>query len=140
MRLRNRIVNPIVSGLLRSPLHGLLSSSLLVLSYTGRRSGRRHSLPVMYVRTGDRLLVFAAHPERKRWWHNLRDGAPVEVRLKRRELPAWGRVASSRKEIERGLALYLERFPRAAEALDGAAAEPILVVLELPREEASSRS
>jgi hypothetical protein len=46
--MMNRLVNPIVRMILRSPVHRLLSGSLAVMTYTGRKSGRRHSLPVMY--------------------------------------------------------------------------------------------
>jgi len=47
---------------------------LLVLTTTGAKSGRRHTTPTMYLRDGDRLLVFASkggaptHPD---WYHNL---------------------------------------------------------------------
>jgi hypothetical protein len=38
----NRAVNPLVGWLLRSWLHWLASRRLALISYTGRRSGRRH--------------------------------------------------------------------------------------------------
>jgi hypothetical protein len=34
--VRNRLVNPLVRRLLRSPLHPLLSGSLVILSYSVR--------------------------------------------------------------------------------------------------------
>ena len=39
-----RVANPLLRFLLSSPLHGPLSSKLLVLTYTGRRSGQRQGL------------------------------------------------------------------------------------------------
>jgi hypothetical protein len=77
----NRVVNPLVRGLLRSPAHGLLSGRLALLSVTGRRSGRTFTFPVGYHRDGDRVTIRVASPERKRWWRNLVDAAPVEVLL-----------------------------------------------------------
>jgi hypothetical protein len=77
----NRVVNPVVRGVLRSPAHGLLSGRLALLTVTGRRSGRTFTFPVGYHRDGDRVLVSVAAPERKRWWRNLRDPAPVELWL-----------------------------------------------------------
>lgn len=47
---------------------------LLLLTTTGARSGARRTSPVMYLRDGDRLLIFGsnaggpAHPD---WFHNL---------------------------------------------------------------------
>jgi hypothetical protein len=77
----NRVVNPVVRGVLRSPAHGLLSGRLALLTVTGRRSGRTFTFPVGYHRDGDRVIVSVASPERKRWWRNLRDAAPVEIWL-----------------------------------------------------------
>jgi hypothetical protein len=77
----NRVVNPLVRGLLRSPAHGMLSGRLALLTVTGRRSGRTFTFPVGYRRDGDRVTIGVASPERKRWWRNLRDAAPVEIWL-----------------------------------------------------------
>jgi hypothetical protein len=71
MRFRNRLVNPVVRLLLRSPLHRLLSGSLVILSYQGRKSGRWYSLPCMYARDSQALYIVPAQPDRKLWWRNL---------------------------------------------------------------------
>ena len=52
-----RIANPTVGAILRSPLHGVMSGSLLLLTFTGRRSGRRITTPVGYQREGDTLRL-----------------------------------------------------------------------------------
>lgn len=78
--LLNRIANPFVSLILRSPLHGMLSRSLLLMTVTGRRSGRPLTFPVQYVRRGDDLLVVSR--ANRRWWRNLEGGAPVTVLLR----------------------------------------------------------
>ena len=44
----NRTVNHVVKGILRSPAHGLLSDRLLVMTVTGRRTGKKRSFPVAY--------------------------------------------------------------------------------------------
>jgi hypothetical protein len=77
----NRVVNPVMRGVLRSPAHGLLSSRLALLTVTGRRSGRTFTFPVGYRKDGDRVTIGVASPERKRWWRNLVDAAPVEIWL-----------------------------------------------------------
>ena len=75
----NRFVNPIVRAVLRSPAHAVLSSHLMLITVTGRRSGRAFTIPVGYERHGDRLVVSLQWPERKRWWRNLEGGAAVAV-------------------------------------------------------------
>jgi len=63
--------NPVVRAVLRSPAHRLLSGRLLLLTYTGRRTGEQHTIPVRYVRDGGALVVTVAWPERKVWWRGL---------------------------------------------------------------------
>ena len=87
--VHNRTVNPLVRGLLRSPAHALLSRRLLLITVTGRRSGRRFTIPVGYRETDDGLEIVVGWPERKRWWRNLRGGAPVAVRLRGEEHRGW---------------------------------------------------
>lgn len=47
---------------------------LLLLTTTGARSGQPRTMPVTYLRDGDRLVVFAANGGRTNhpgWYHNL---------------------------------------------------------------------
>lgn len=74
-----RVANVFLRLLLRSPLHGVLSHNLLLLSYTGRRSGKRYTFPITYSRLGDVVSVFTY----RAWERNLRGGAPVVVEIKR---------------------------------------------------------
>ena len=41
-----RLLNPLLAALLRSPLHRLASKNLMLLTVTGRKSGRTYTLPV----------------------------------------------------------------------------------------------
>ena len=78
----NRVVNPVVRAVLRSPAHRLLSGHLALLTVTGRRTGRAFTFPVGYHREDDeRVTIGVDWPERKRWWRNLSDAAPVEIWL-----------------------------------------------------------
>jgi hypothetical protein len=99
-------VNPFVCALLRSPLHRLVSGRLLLLTYTGRKSGRAHTIPLGYTRLGDDLLVFTHHA----WWRNLRGGAPVTLRLD-------GRLAAGRAEVVDDPAAVLAEVERLVAAL-----------------------
>ena len=73
-----RLLNPFMATLLRSRLHRLLSRQIMLLSFTGRISGQRYTVPVGYVETDDALLTRTE----ARWWRNLRGGASVTVRLR----------------------------------------------------------
>jgi hypothetical protein len=80
----NRTGNPVLKALLRSPLHGVASSRLALITVTGRRSGRRFTFPVGYSQRDDRVTIGVGWPERKVWWRNLRQPAPVEMRIRGR--------------------------------------------------------
>lgn len=70
-----RAVNPIARLLLRSPLHGLLDPTVLLLHVTGRKTGRRYDIPVGYTAIENRLILVTT----ARWRVNLRGGGDVEV-------------------------------------------------------------
>jgi hypothetical protein len=78
----NRSGNRAVALMLRSPLHPLLSGRLALITVTGRRTGRKHTLPVAYEQDSERVAIPVLWPERKLWWRNLRDGAAVRLRLR----------------------------------------------------------
>jgi hypothetical protein len=70
-----RVVNPALSLLLRTPLAGPARHQLMVVNFTGHKSGRHYSIPlsahlidnVLYAMTG------------AQWKYNFRDGATAQV-------------------------------------------------------------
>jgi hypothetical protein len=69
--------NPVMRRLLDSPVHWPLSRWFAVLAWSGRRSGRRYSTPISYVREGDVAFVTTGD----RWSRNLSGGASVAIRI-----------------------------------------------------------
>jgi hypothetical protein len=53
-----RVVNPAIVWILRSPLHRLLSAGVLVLQFSGRRTGRMYRTPLSYVEIDGAPLCF----------------------------------------------------------------------------------
>jgi hypothetical protein len=89
----NRSGNRLVAALLRSPLHPSISGRLALITVTGRRSGHAHTLPVSYRQQGDGVEIPVMWPERKLWWRNLEDGAPVQMLIRGSERRGQGRVS-----------------------------------------------
>ena len=82
----NRAINPLVGWLIRSPLHWLASRRIALITYTGRRSGRRFTIPVGYEIAGLQVTITVGSPERKVWWRSLTGtGAPVELVIRGRQ-------------------------------------------------------
>jgi hypothetical protein len=73
-----KLLNPIMKAILRSPLHGILSRQIMIITFTGRRSGKKFSTPVSYRQDGD-IVLCATHST---WWRNIGDGAPVTLCIK----------------------------------------------------------
>ena len=99
-------VNPFVVALLRSPLHGLLDKQVILLTFTGRKTGRAYTIPVEYSGEGDVLTIWSGH----RWRANLRGGAPVEVRLQGRQRTAWADVIDDPDALLAEVDRYVTRY------------------------------
>lgn len=78
--------NPVARFVLQTPLHPLMSCRVMLLSFTGRNTGRMYTTPVSYVRVGNSLLV----PGGGAWWRNLETGLPARVHLR----GIWGAVTA----------------------------------------------
>jgi deazaflavin-dependent oxidoreductase (nitroreductase family) len=79
MRRVNR-VNKVARQILRSPLHRVLSKRLMLISVTGRKTGKIYTTPVAYAQDGDHLLIAAGG----RWRENLSARPQVTVVLRGR--------------------------------------------------------
>ncbi|WP_377449359.1 nitroreductase/quinone reductase family protein [Rhodococcoides fascians] len=55
-------------------LDRVLGRSMGILTYTGRKSGKRITLPLAISRKGEHLKVRVAMPDKKNWWRNFVDG------------------------------------------------------------------
>jgi nitroimidazol reductase NimA-like FMN-containing flavoprotein (pyridoxamine 5'-phosphate oxidase superfamily) len=104
-------VNAIVRAILRSPLHKIMSHNIMLLSFTGRKSGKRYAIPVSYVREDDTFICFTD----SRWWKNLRGGTPVTLLVKGQELEAIATpLADDKEAIANHLRTFLQKLPRDA--------------------------
>ncbi|MBP3083573.1 nitroreductase/quinone reductase family protein [Mycolicibacterium fortuitum] len=82
LRLLVRAVTPLVKAVLRSPAHRCLSGTMMILTVTGRRTGRSYQIPISYVADG--AVVTCITGIENTWWKNLRGGAEVTVLLQRK--------------------------------------------------------
>jgi len=112
-----RRMQPLIAALLASPLHGLLSGDVLLMTWTGRKSGRRYTLPLSYVEQGGQLYL-CTRPEGSQWWRNLKGGADVELTLRGRRVAAVATIleADSPEALD-GLRAFVSRNPRTGEML-----------------------
>jgi deazaflavin-dependent oxidoreductase (nitroreductase family) len=120
-----RLDNVVVSAILSSPVHALLSRAVILLRYQGRRSRRLYTIPVQYATVDGDLLLFAMGAQKKQWWRNLRDQPDVEVLLRGVWRPATSRLVHGDETLARR---YAQRF-RSARRLIQREEQPVFVVL-----------
>jgi hypothetical protein len=116
------IGNAIVTMVLRSPLHRMLSGSTDVIRYTGRRTGRVFTTPTQYASSGDDIVIMVARAASKQWWRNFTDERDLDVLVRRTWRPMRARAVIGAHEPETVRPLldaYLARFPRMAKFLSG---------------------
>src|SRR5262249_35272909 len=72
------ILNVFMRPVLRLPFATPLAKRLMLISFTGRKTGKEYQQPVSYVQQGDTLLT----PGGGKWKLNLREDQPVRIRLR----------------------------------------------------------
>jgi F420H(2)-dependent quinone reductase len=81
----------------------LVGNDMLLLTTHGRRTGEAHTVPLLYLREGERLLVIASYGGRDRhpqWYLNLLADPSVSARIGRRNVALTARTASpSEREV-----------------------------------------
>jgi hypothetical protein len=88
-----RLVNPVVRTIARSPA-ARWTGELLVLEFTGRRTGRQLSVPVLGRRHGDALYALTDGT----WALNFSGGAPVRVTSRGRRRASTGVLVTDQAE------------------------------------------
>ncbi|MGO8946521.1 MAG: hypothetical protein ACLQUY_02420 [Ktedonobacterales bacterium] len=105
------VMNPVMKGILRSPLHGLMSGSLMLLTYRGHKTGKHYTIPIGYFRWApDEVMAFSS----ARWRTNLRGHAPVTLLLNGQQLQAVPSVIEERDAVIDTLEEFLRRLGPAA--------------------------
>lgn len=111
LRLLVRAVTPLVKAVLRSPAHRCLSGSMMILTVTGRRTGRSYDIPVSYVADG--AVVVCLTGIDNAWWKNLRGGADVTVLLQRQRFRGHAEASTGVANTP-AIESFLEARPRDA--------------------------
>ena len=105
------VLNRIMKLLLRSPLHGVMSGSVMTIYFIGRRSAHARSTPVRYLRESDDR-VFCLTSRQTAWWHNFPSPTPVQLQLAGRRVAATAHATPNDPvRIEAALRQMLDRFP-----------------------------
>ncbi|MEW6404393.1 MAG: nitroreductase/quinone reductase family protein [Chloroflexota bacterium] len=107
--------NGFISTLLRSPLHGLLSKGMMLVTVHGRKTGKDYTTPVGYFSEGDALWVMTSRD--RTWWRNLKSGADVGLLLRGKQVQGFAELVLDENTVASRVTAYLRHEPRAARPL-----------------------
>lgn len=99
-------------ALLRRNWMGGMGNLVMVITTTGRRSGRQIATPIAYVRDGETVLAITHGPARSNWYANLRAHPEALLEIRGEAMP----VRAEFIEDEPGRQAAVAAFRRAAPA------------------------
>ena len=91
------MLNVFMRPALRLPFPTPLTKRIMLVSFTGRKTGKAYQQPLSYVQQGDTLLT----PGGGKWKLNLREDQPVRIRLLGHDVFARPEFVKDPDEIER---------------------------------------
>jgi deazaflavin-dependent oxidoreductase (nitroreductase family) len=106
--------NAIMKLLIGSPLHFFVSSNMMLITFTGRKSGKVYTTPVNYFVAEDEIGPYYATTSlaERKWWRNLRGGAPVTLRVKGRNLQAQAKAFENQEQVAQGIVEFIQANPK----------------------------
>lgn len=84
-----------------------LSKRLLILTFTGRKSGKRYSIPLGYVQQGNTVWLATASG----WQKNFHGGAPVSLRIQGHDYTGIAETITDQAGMMEGFGIMLNASP-----------------------------
>ncbi len=85
----------------------------MLITFTGRNSGKRFTTPVRYIETDGIVRCFTS--AENQWWRNMRGGSDVVLRVRGQEADYHATaIYQDSAEVKRWLIHYLQLFPQDA--------------------------
>ena len=107
--------NGFITWLLNSPFHGVLSNGMMLITVTGRKTGKRYTTPVGYFRQNGNLWVLTSR--NRTWWKNVQAGAQVSLLLQRQPVAAFAEAELDPNAVECLLRAYVQQIPPSAKSM-----------------------
>ena len=107
--------NDFIKFLLRSPFQAMFDGNLMLITVTGRKSGRAITTPVNYYRDENTLWVISNRD--RKWWRNVCGGAEVTLHLKGLDVPARAESVMDEQVVAAQIGEYVRHLPVSAKSL-----------------------
>ena len=106
--------NDFVKFMLKSPLQIFMGNTVLI-TVTGRKTGRKIAVPVNYYREADALWVITTRT--RNWWRNVQGGAEVDLYLRGKGQKGFAEAILDELAVAEHVGGYLQHLPITAGAL-----------------------
>ncbi len=90
--------------LLRRGWMGKMDDFVMIITTTGRKSGKKFTTPIAYQRDGENII--AVNPGNSNWLHNVSASGEAILEIKRQVIPVTGAVVNDDQERQRIFDLY----------------------------------
>ena len=91
--------NKLFTRAYRKLLHRPMKDVILLLTTTGRKTGKPHTIGLQYELIGGRYYLGAADGTRADWYRNILKNAAVEIQVGEKSITAAAMVVCDREEI-----------------------------------------
>ena len=91
--------------LLRRGWMGILSDIVMVITTTGRKTGKRHSIPIGYLRDGNDIVVLTGE-QVSNWFRNVLANGEATVEIKKEKFDVRGELVTDEAERQRIFKMY----------------------------------
>jgi deazaflavin-dependent oxidoreductase (nitroreductase family) len=107
--------NSLMRWALTTPgIQSWVGQGVALLTFTGRRSGKRYTIPVSYQRSDDVVTVVTKRV--RKWWHNFETPAEAELRIAGHTYAGKAELIQSEAEVSDFMVDYLAKRPIDAKA------------------------
>lgn len=113
--------NSVVTTILQSPAHPILSNSMVLVRYLDERSGEE-TRAVHYADTHHGLVVVVDDADEATWWRNFTEMGQAQVLLKGEWTPMTAHALDGADDAEAVTPLlrsYAQRYPKVVKRIDG---------------------
>jgi deazaflavin-dependent oxidoreductase (nitroreductase family) len=90
--------------LLRRGWMGKMDEFVMIITTTGRKSGKKFTTPIAYQRDGENII--AVNPGNSNWFHNVDANGEAVLEIQRQVIPVTGAVVKDEQERRRIFNLY----------------------------------
>lgn len=90
--------------LLRRGWMGKMGEFVMIITTTGRKSGKKFTTPIAYQRDGEHII--AVNPGNSNWFHNVDANGSAVLEIQCQEIPVTGAVVRDEQERQRIFNLY----------------------------------